>query len=143
VRAAVRARIARIVTISKAGLPQIMPLWFIERRGRLYMTNAVTSPTVRNIASNPGVLVLLEAPGGALLELRGVARYLTGKDALAPVVRASIGKYYLAPRVLWLYLRNLRRISTMLQYYRERSDSGVIEVTPESFQWIERSSASG
>lgn len=137
VRDALRAKTLRIVTVSKRGLPMIMPLWFVVREGRIYMTNAATSPTVRNIASDSHVLVLVEARRGRLLRIHGAARYLTNKEALGPVARRSVLKYYASPRALWLYVRNLRRIPAMLQYYRERTDTGVIEVTPVSFEWAE------
>jgi hypothetical protein len=135
VRRAMRAKTVRVVTVSKAGRPMIMPLWFVVHDGRVAMTNAATSPTVRNIALHPDVLLLFEAPDGRLLRVRGRARYLTGKDAMAPVARRSVMKYYLEPRAIWRYLRDLRRIPTMREYYRERTEGGVIEVTPSSFEW--------
>ena len=137
VRDALRAKTLRIVTVSKRGRPMIMPLWFVERDGRLCMTNAATSPTVRNIAANPRVLVLVEARDGRVLRIRGEARYLTNDEALGPVARRSALKYYADPRALWLYARNVRRLPAMLKYYRERKDTGVIEVTPVSFSWDE------
>ena len=81
--------------------------------------------------------MLVEARDGRVLRVRGTARYLTNKDALAPVARRSVLKYYADPRALWLYVRNFRRVPAMLQYYRERTDTGVIEVTPVSFEWAE------
>ncbi|HET6615178.1 MAG TPA: pyridoxamine 5'-phosphate oxidase family protein [Dehalococcoidia bacterium] len=137
VRDALRAKTLRIVTVSKRGRPMIMPLWFVVRDGRICMTNAATSPTVRNIAANPRVLILVEARDGHLLHIRGEARYLTNNEALGPVARRSALKYYADPRALWLYARNVRRIPAMLQYYRERTDTGVIEVTPVSFEWTD------
>ena len=137
VRDALRAKTLRIVTVSKRGRPQIMPLWFVVRDGRLCMTNAATSPTVRNIAANPRVLVLVEARDGRLLRIAGEARYVTNKEALGPVARHSALKYYADPRALWVYARNARRIPAMLRYYRERTDTGVIEVTPTSFDWAD------
>lgn len=33
-----------------------MPLYFVTLDGRIYLNNAATSPTVRNIAAHPNVL---------------------------------------------------------------------------------------
>jgi general stress protein 26 len=106
-----RARIARIVTVSPSGRPQIMPLWFALIDGRIHMSNAATSPTVHNIAREPRVLVLFEADGGRIVRVRGTARYLTDRGALRRLVRPSLTKYYFHPRALWLAVRNMRRLS--------------------------------
>jgi hypothetical protein len=49
------------------------------------------------------------------------------------VTRASLPKYVPRPRALWFWLRNLTRVSTRSQYTRERTDTGMIEVTPASY----------
>ena len=59
-----RAMVARIATRSARGTPQIMPLWFVRAKGKLLMTNNETSPTVRNIAADPRVVVVVEADRG-------------------------------------------------------------------------------
>ena len=75
---------------------------------------------------------MFEAPGGRSVWVRGTARYLRDRGALRRLVRPSLTKYYFHPRALWLAVRNLPRLGAMLRYYRERTDAGVIEVTPES-----------
>ncbi len=125
--------IARIVTVSGTGAPLIMPLYFVLLDGRIYMNNAATSPTVRNIAAHAGVLVLLEARGGELVRVRGTARFLRDATTRRRVTRAMLPKYFLRPRALMFWLRNLSRMSTRSQYTRERGDTGMIEVTPESY----------
>ncbi len=63
-----------------------------------------------------------------------MARYLRDAATLRRVERASFLKYYLLrPRGLWSALRNLARMSTLRQYHAERTDTGMIEVTPESY----------
>lgn len=128
-----RAMIARIATVSASGGPLIMPLYFVVLDGRIYMNNAATSPTVRNIAAHPHVLVLLEGRGGEVVRVRGTARYLRDAATMRRVTRASLPKYVLRPRALWFWLRHLSRMSTRSQYTRERADTGMIEVTPESY----------
>jgi nitroimidazol reductase NimA-like FMN-containing flavoprotein (pyridoxamine 5'-phosphate oxidase superfamily) len=128
-----RAMIARIATVTASGGPLIMPLYFVVLDGRIYMNNAATSPTVRNIAAHPHVLVLFQVRDGEVVRVRGTARYLRDAATMRRVTRASLPKYLLRPRALWFMLRNLSRVSTRSQYTRERTDTGMIEVTPESY----------
>lgn len=128
-----RAMIARIVTVSASGRPLIMPLYFVWLDGRIYLNNAATSPTVRNVAVHPHVLVLFQTRDGELVRVRGTARYLRDSAITRRVTRALVPKYVLRPRALWFWVRNLSRLSTRSQYTRERSGSGMIEVAPESY----------
>lgn len=134
VRHALRnAMIARIATVTPSGGPLIMPLYFVVLDGRIYMNNAATSPTVRNIAVHPHVLVLFQVRDGEVVRLRGTASYLRDAATMRRVTRASLPKYVLRPRALWFWLRNLSRMSARSQYTRERTETGMIEVTPESY----------
>lgn len=65
--------------------------------------------------------------------MRGTARYLRDAATMRRVTRASLPKYVLRPRALWFFLRNLSRVSTRSQYTRERTDTGMIEMAPESY----------
>lgn len=94
---------------------------------------SATSPTVRNTAAHPGVLVLFEGRDGGVLRVRGTARYLRDAATAQRVTRASLVKYVLRPRALWFMLRHLGRLRTRSQYIRERGDTGMIEVTPQSY----------
>ena len=133
VRDALRsAAIARIATVSRNGTPLIMPLFFAVVDGRIYMNNAETSPTVRNIASNTRVLLLIEGRDGETVRVRGTALYLRRSPVTSRVVRAMFRKYYLRPQELWSTLRNITRMGVVLRYRRERT-AGMIEVTPEEY----------
>jgi general stress protein 26 len=131
-----RAKIVRIATVSRTGRPQIMPLWYIVDRGRILMSNAETSPTVRNIAGDPRAVLLFEdAPGGRYVRVEGTARYTREAELQRRLVKGSIAKYYLSPGALLSAARNLRRLGTLRRYYRERAAAaGVIEVTPERWE---------
>jgi len=134
VRKALRgATIARIATVTPSGGPLIMPLYFVVLDGRIYMNNAATSPTVRNIAAHPHVLVLLQCRDGEVVRVRGTARYLQDAATMRRVTRASLPKYVLRPRALWFWIRKRSLLSARSQYTRERPDTGMIEVTPESY----------
>jgi uncharacterized pyridoxamine 5'-phosphate oxidase family protein len=128
-----RAMIARIATVSASGGPLIMPLYFVVLDGRIYMNNAATSPTVRNIEAHPNVLVLFQVRDGEVVRVRGTACYLRDAATARRVTRASLPKYVFRPRALWFWLRNLSRMSARSQYTHERTDTGMIEVTPESY----------
>ena len=54
-----RAMIGRIATVTPGGWPLIMPLYFVVLDGRIYMNNAATSPTVKNIERHGRALVVL------------------------------------------------------------------------------------
>jgi hypothetical protein len=69
----------------------------------------------------------------AVVRVRGTARYLLDAATTRRVERAAFVKYYLRPRALWQLLRTLRRLPTLRRYHEERTDSGMIEVAPESY----------
>ena len=133
-----RPLFARIATRSARGTPQIMPLWFVRAGGTLLMTNSETSPTVRNIAADPRVVVMFDAAGraGRCLRIVGAARFRGERSMLTRTVLRESLKYHLAPAALWSAARHPRQIPSMLQYYFERRDGGVIEVTPQAAEFV-------
>jgi general stress protein 26 len=96
-----RSMIARIATISAKGTPQLMPLWFAARDGRIYMNNAATSPTVRNIAIHPDVVLLFDADRGSrrnmCLRVRGRAQFVEGDELLRKMWLRMAAKHDLSP----------------------------------------------
>jgi nitroimidazol reductase NimA-like FMN-containing flavoprotein (pyridoxamine 5'-phosphate oxidase superfamily) len=131
--------IARVATISARGTPQLMPLYFVRLDDKLYMNNAPTSPTVRNIAANPRVVLLFEADCGRrrnrCLRITGVATFREDASIMRRVsVRAAL-KYQFSLPALFSTLRNGRKLLTMKRYRSERS-SGMIEVAPESAEFL-------
>jgi general stress protein 26 len=133
-----RAMVARIASRSARGTPQIMPLWFVRAGGKLLMTNGETSPTVRNIAADPRVVVMLDAgqDNDRCLRLAGTARFRSERSMLARTVLRELLKYHLAPAALWSAARHPRQIASMLRYYIERRDGGVIEVWPSDAEFL-------
>ena len=128
-----RAMIGRIATVTPGGWPLIMPLYFVVLDGRIYMNNAATSPTVKNIERHGRALVVLQLREGEVVRVRGAARYLRDADTVRRVTRATLPKYVLRPRALWFMLRNIRRVSMRGRYVSERPDTGMIEVAPDSY----------
>jgi general stress protein 26 len=136
-----RSMVARIATVSSKGTPQLMPLFFVARGGRIYMNNAATSPTVRNIAANPNVVLLFDADRGprqgACLRVTGHARFVEGDELLGKMWLPAAVKHYLSLRGARDVLRNIPRLAAMRRYRSERKTaSGVIEVTPSSAEFI-------
>ena len=136
-----RSMIARIATVSAKGTPQLMPLWFVARDGRIYMNNAATSPTVRNIAGSPDVVLLFDADRGSqrgtCLRVRGRARFVEGDALLRKMWLRVAAKHYLSLKGVLGVIRHVSRLSAMRRYYAERrSSSGVIEVTPLDAEFI-------
>ncbi len=133
------AMVARIATRSARGTPQIVPLWFVRAGGKLLMTNNETSPTVRNIEADPRVVVIIEADrhnDGRSLRLTGTARFRRERSVLTRTVLRDMIKYHLAPAALWSAARHPRQIPSMLRYYIERRDGGVIEVSPSHAEFL-------
>jgi general stress protein 26 len=133
--------IARIATISAKGTPQLMPLFFVVRDGLIYMNNAATSPTVRNIASNPDVVLLFDADRGSqqgmCLRVTGRARFVAGGALLHKMWLPAAVKHYVSLDGALNVLRNISRLAAIRRYRAERSgSSGVIEVTPSDAEFI-------
>jgi general stress protein 26 len=134
-----RAMVARIATRSARGTPQIMPLWFVRAGGKLLMTNNETSPTVRNIEADPRVVVMVESDrrnDGRCLRLAGTARFRRERSVLTRTVLRDLIMYHLAPAGLWSAARHPRQVPSMLRYYIERSDGGVIEFSPSDAEFL-------
>jgi general stress protein 26 len=135
-----RSMIARIATVSARGTPQIMPLWFAEIDGRLYMTNARTSPTVRNIAVRSNVVVIFESDRGSshdrYLRLTGPAQFRQDPAIVQRVALRTTRKHYLSLPAILSTVWHIRRLPSLRRYYAERmSGSGVIEVEPHTLEF--------
>lgn len=131
--------IARIATISGRGTPQIMPLYFVCLDGKLYLNNATTSPTVRNIAVRPNVVLLFEADRGRhhdrCLRVTGEATFREDPALTRRVSLRAARKYYLSLPGLISTLRNIRKLPAMRRYRAERA-SGMIEVVPRTAEFL-------
>jgi hypothetical protein len=128
--------ILRIATLSPAGNPDIIPLWFVTFRGRIYMTTRSENPTVRDLMRHPEVVLLFDAEQGRrrgrVLRIRGRATFRTDRRICAPIYALAGIRYYLAPGGIANTIRNRRKFSVRTRYYSERAgEGGVIEVTPE------------
>ena len=131
----------RIATLSPAGNADLIPLWFVEREGRLYMAPRPENPVVRDLKQNPEVVLLLHGDRrkrpDRVLRIRGNATFRTEPEIVAAVQRLALRRYYLSAGGLWNALRNVHRVKRMRQYYAERGgESGVIEVVPDTAEFL-------
>jgi uncharacterized pyridoxamine 5'-phosphate oxidase family protein len=143
-----RSMVARIATLSPAGNPDIIPLWFAAYRGRLYMGTRSANPTVRDLLRDPEVTLLFHGEHGRatgrVLRIRGRAHFRTGRRQLAPVFIFFVLRYLLVPGGIWNLAVNRRKLAIRARYMSERSgDGGMIEVVPETAEFIRVLSAEG
>lgn len=134
-----RASVARIATLSPAGVPLVTPLYFAVGDGRLYCGARRENPAFRNAARDPRVVVLLRAPGArGVLRLRGRAAVHThGRRFWWILARGSAWKYVLSPGALLHRIAHWRRLGVTSSYYRERRGEGaVLEIVPESAEML-------
>ena len=133
--------IVRVATLSRDGTPRLTPLWFIHDRGRIYMNTRAESPAVKDIWANPFVVLLFEKDRGPrpgkTLRIRGRAAFQAGTALNRRMYIRSALKYHLSPGGLKNLLQSLTSLPIRARYYRERAgESGTIEVTPESLEFV-------
>ncbi len=137
-----RSLVLHVATLSPAGNPDIIPLWFVRFRGRIYMTTRSENPTVRDLRRNPEVVLLFRGERGRrkgrVLRIRGRATFRTEPRILAPIYALSGIRYYLSPGGIANTIRNRRKFGVRTAYYRERAgEGGVIEVVPGTAEFLQ------
>ena len=138
-----RSLIARIATLSPAGNPDIIPLYFVAHGGRIYMGTRRDNPTVRDLLTRPDVVLLFHAERAGqprdVLRVRGRATFSTRKRSAVAVYARFVWKYWLSWGGLRNTLSNLRKLPVDRRYKSERSaNGGLIRVEPGAWEFIER-----
>jgi hypothetical protein len=133
--------IARVATLTARGGPRLTPLWFTVYGDRLYMNARLQSPAVRDMLQHPEVVVLFRdrrgRPARRVLRVRGRAAIRTDRGATAMSYIKAALKYHLSPGGLSNLWRSLETIPVRAAYYGERrAESGVIEITLDSFEFL-------
>jgi Pyridoxamine 5'-phosphate oxidase len=135
-----RAMIVRVATRSPGGEAFLTPLWFVATGGRLFAGTGAGAMTVRNLRADPQVALLCDADRGPredrVLRLRGRATLHDGYPSWRVLAQFGL-KYYLAPGGLRCELRHARRWSLRQRYYAG-SRPAVVEIAPESAEWLAR-----
>jgi PPOX class probable F420-dependent enzyme len=65
-------KVAIVSSLGPRGWPHSMPLWYVEREGRIWSWTFRKSQKVKNLQRDPRVTVLVEAGDDQYAELRGV-----------------------------------------------------------------------
>ena len=135
-----KSLIVRIATLSPAGNADLIPLYFVRYRGRIWMTTRSENPVVRDLLRNPHVVLLFHGEKlrdqRAVLRIRGTAAFHTTRRETLPVYALAALRYYLSPGGIANTLRNWRQFRRSLRYKGERAGGGVIEVVPESAEFL-------
>lgn len=133
-----RSMIACVATISRDGVPSLTPLWFVVDRGRVLMTTGQATLAVRNIATHPAVVLLVdEEPAERsqrVLRIRGTATVRRGLPSFRQLLRIAV-KYYISPTALSSELIYLPKWVLRGRMYA-RMRPAVIEVTPETAEFV-------
>src|SRR5574341_209716 len=137
-----RSLVLHIATLSPAGNPDIIPLWFVRFRGRIYMTTRSENPTVRDLRRNPEIVLLFRGERGRskgrVLRIRGRATFRTERRILTPIYALSGLRYYLSAGGIANAFQNRRKFGLRAAYYRERAgEGGVIEVALETAEFLQ------
>jgi hypothetical protein len=131
-----RSMIVRIATLSPAGNPDIIPLYFVMLHGRICMSTRSENPTVRDLRRNPEVVLLFDV-AGRVLRIRGRAAFRTERRVVVSVALLSALRYFASPGAIRSAWRNRGKWPLRAQYVDERTgDGGVIEVTPETAEFL-------
>ena len=128
-----RSRVMILASRSQKGTPFAVPLWFVPRHGRVYAATSASSWTVRNVASDPQVALLLGGEGrdnADRLLVRGRARAVRGMPPPAVLARTA-WLYYLQPRFASVELSHIRLWARRMRYYGQ-SRAAHIVITPQT-----------
>ncbi|MCC6382275.1 MAG: nitroreductase family deazaflavin-dependent oxidoreductase, partial [Dehalococcoidia bacterium] len=135
-----RSLIVRIATLSPAGNAGLIPLYFVHFRGRIWMTTRSENPVVRDLLRNPAVVLLFHgeklSDQRAVVRIRGQATFHTTRRETLPVYALAALRYYLSPGGIANTVRHWRQFRLSLRYKGERAGGGVIEVVPESAEFL-------
>src|SRR3954462_1764095 len=87
--------VAGLSTVSPAGRPDMVPVWFLLRDDDSFLIYSQPAKTkLRNIAANPNVALALDVTdiGRDIIRIEGIAVHVAGQ-ALAHQVPAYVAKY--------------------------------------------------
>jgi uncharacterized pyridoxamine 5'-phosphate oxidase family protein len=142
-----RSMVLRLAALSPKGRPNVRCLWFVCRRGRIYIFTANTSPTGRSVSAHPDVVLLFDGEQGSgstrLLRVQGRAVFRSESGIVARVMLGLARKYFLTQPGLRNLLAHAGKVPLALGFYalgwRDERGKGlkpIMEVMPESFEFI-------
>lgn len=132
-----RAMVARIATVSRHGRPNVNPLYFVVRDGRIHLGTADETLAARNVRADPRVTLLFEderdPADRRIVRIRGRATVRTDAPARRAYLWGDVRKYILGPAGLANLAAHAGQLRAWWWYARssEHGRSCVIEVVPE------------
>lgn len=120
-----RARVVRVATADRRGVPHVVPVCAAVADGRLYFGSADDARKVRNLRANPRITVVADDYSEAWDGLRGVMVVGTG------LLHARGPRFRKARRLLYVKYPQYEPEAAL-----EEGESVVVEVVPEGvFSW--------
>ena len=139
-----RSMVARIATLSRHGRPSINPLYFISHNGHIWLGTVEWTLAARNVQADSRVSVLFEVErdprSHRVLRMSGQASVRTEQTVQRSYALRVARKYLLTPGGIGNYVAHIRQFSAMHQYHAQAAEKGrscVIEVTPQTAEWLE------
>jgi len=114
-------KILRLATISKRGIPHIVPVWYLYKSGIFYVGTNTCTKKAKNVKNNPKVSFCVDA--GIRSPIFGVMGNGVAKLILNRKIVSSITK-----KILLRYFRNLNNKSA--QELLVQTDC-IIKITPK------------
>jgi hypothetical protein len=147
--------ILRLATLSPKGRPNVRCLWFVCQKERIYIFTGESSLTWRGISAHPNVALLFDdelgPSSGRLLRTRGRAVFRTEIAIVGRVMLGLARKYFLTRPGLRNLRAHVRTVPAAVRFYAEgsakarkelgRRSAVILEVLPESFEFLPRSPA--
>jgi general stress protein 26 len=139
------SKIARIATQSRGRRPNITPLYFVRRDGRIWLGTPAWTYAARNVRADPRVSVLFDpsqnTSNQGVLRVTGRAEVRTDQRAQRLYNPRVARKYLLTPGAIRNALTHLRQLPLKCAYHAqsaERGHAAVIVVTAEHAEFLTR-----
>ncbi len=138
-----RSMVARIASLSRHGRPSVNPLYFIHRKGKIWLGTADWTLAARNVKADPRVSVLFELEQEAhdrrILRISGRASVRGDQSVQRSYGLRVARKYLLSPGGIRNILNHLRQFWLHRHYRAQNAQKGracVIEVIPEQVELL-------
>jgi len=138
-----RSMVARIATLSRNGRPSINPLYFISRRGKIWLGTDDWTLAARNVRADSRVCLLLtmekDLDDLRVLRIRGQARIKTDEKILRSYNLRVVFKYILPLAGIRNALAHIHQVPLKLTYNAQGAEKGrpcVIEIAPEQAEFL-------
>jgi general stress protein 26 len=137
-----RAMVARIATVSRNGRPQVNPLYFVCRDGKIYLGTVERTLAALNVKNDPRVTILFNIEGEPkdrrVLRIRGSAIVRTDSKLCRWYVRRDLRKYIMSRRGVGNTFAHVRLLPAVRRFVSsgEKGRECVLEVRPEKAEFL-------